>query len=78
MRNVQNGIYFNPKSSQINYSNDDTLLILGHDSLLPQDITWDDINNLDLDFEIATNGLADCTDDNFYERNLTDVSCATM
>jgi hypothetical protein len=62
----------NLQMNKNNYSNDDTLLILGHDSLLPQDINWEDINNFDLDFEVASNNDADYTDDN-YQRNQDEV-----
>jgi hypothetical protein len=37
-----------------------------------QELTWNDVNNLDLDFEVLSNGLSDFTDDIF--KNQEDVS----
>ena len=57
--------------SQINFSNEE-ILALGGDV----DITWDEINNLDLDFEVASSGLSDFTDDIIFKHysNIADVS----
>lgn len=66
-----------------NYSHDDTLDILGHEALIPlnnsnNDIGWDDINELDLDFEVKTvanNNFDDFTDEcnhvdtRYYQNN---------
>ena len=55
------------RSHVINYTNNDTI------SMIPsQELTWDNINNFDLDFEVLSNGLSDFTDDIF--KNQDDVS----
>ncbi len=55
------------RSHVINYTTNDSI------SMIPsQELTWNDINNLDLDFEVLSNGLSDFTDDIF--KNQEDVS----
>jgi hypothetical protein len=55
------------RSHVINYTTNDSI------SMIPsQELTWNDVNNLDLDFEVLSNGLSDFTDDIF--KNQDDVS----
>jgi hypothetical protein len=64
---LQNISRSSSRSHVINYTNNDSI------SMIPtHELTWNDINNIDLDFEVLSNDLCDFYDDIF--KNQEDVS----